>query len=283
MNGSYMQRGTADTGRGRSPKVWEDFPWENIQAGVVDGVADFEDFTRGGLLTAPSADAAEANLVEYGLSAFSTDASNISLGNPTWTNSSGSQDLGTLILAETTTAESTSVRRASAPYRISANFGLLCFEARIKISSVATNEISFALGLMEDTAVALQVPLLVSSTHALADKNFVGFHKPVADTTTFDATYKANGVTAVEVNGAIGSLAADTYVKLGFRFDPRDNYLRYFINNVEQATAKLIPDNTGTDFPADVPLGFVLGLGVGSAASDNTLTCDWFRIGMVLI
>ena len=130
---------------------------------------------------------------------------------------------------------------------------------------------------MEDTALTVNVPLLWGSTHGVADKNLVAFTKPVANTTTFNAGYKANGVTAVVSNTGIGALVADTYVKVGFTFNQfnNDNKLRFFINNIQQTTSKLVPDNTGTDFPADVALGWAIALGVGSAASDNTMTIDW--------
>lgn len=280
MYGPYMNRGTADTSRKPSPKVWEDYPWQAIANGDEGGIQEFQDFVTGGLITAPTSHAA---LVGLPLSGFSSSASQISYGNAAMTVANG--EAGTLVLAETTTQESTSIRSDIVPYRISANFGLLCFEARIKISSVATNEISFFVGLFEDETLTVDIPVIAAGadTHLISSKNLVGFKKPVADTTTFDAIYRADGVAAVVVNDGLGTLAADTYIKLGFRFDPRDNYLRYFVNNVEASSSKLVPDNTGTDFPADVPLGVVIGMSVGTAASDNTLTIDWYRCGQVIV
>ncbi len=133
------------------------------------------------------------------------------------------------------------------------------------------------MGLIEDTAGTVAVPLL--TTGELADKNLIGFHRPEANTTTFNGSYKSNGNTAVVSNSGIGALTAATYVKLGFTFNQRnDNKVRWFVNNVEQATAKTVPDNTGTDFPADVALGWMIAMAVGAAASDNTLTADWIRV-----
>ncbi len=89
-------------------------------------------------------------------------------------------------------------------------------------------------------------------------------------------------MTAVDTNSGIGVLVADTYVKLGFTFNQRgDNLFRWYINNVEQASTKTVPDNTGTDFPADVALGTVLAFGCGSAASDNIVTIDWIAEGQM--
>lgn len=280
MNGPYMNRGTADTSRGPSPKLWEDFPWRDIADGSVAGVQEFQDFVSGGLITVPTTHAA---LVGLPLSGFGSSGATIAYGNAAATYASG--EAGTLVLAETTTRESVSVRSDIVPYRISANFGMMCFEIRFKIASITTEDCSFFVGLLEDETLTVDVPVIAAGadTHLIASKDLVGFKKPVADTTTFDAIYRAGGVAAVVVNDGLGTLAADTYIKLGFRFDPRDNYLRYFVNNVEASSSKLVPDNTGTDFPADVPLGFVAGMSVGTAATDNTLTIDWYRCGQVLI
>ena len=267
----------AVTERGPSPALWGDCPWLEMQLDPGRGISEFQDFLSGGLITAPTTEAA---LVGLPISGFSSTASQISFGNAVYTNSVN--DAGVIVLAETTTRESTSIRSSVTPYRISANFGKLWFEARLKISTVATAEMSFFVGLFEEEALTVDIPVIAAGadTHLVADKNMVGFKKPVADTTTFDAMYRADGQTAVVVHDGLGTLAADTYIKLGFKFDPFDNSLYYYVNNEkqDQTTVVEVPDNTGTSFPADVALGWILGMSVGTAASDNTLKCDWIRV-----
>jgi hypothetical protein len=272
-----MRNKSANTDRGPTPAVWADCPVLELLENPGLGTYDFEDFCRGGLITAPTTEAA---LVGLNISGFSSTASQIAFLNTVYTNTV--QDAGRVTLFETTDNEATSIRSASVPYRMSAGFGKLWFEARIKVASVATLENSFFVGLMEDTALTVAVPITTTST--LADKNLVGFFKPEANTTTYNTSYKADGVTAVNVNTGVGALVADTYVKLGFKFDPNDsNKLRFYIDGVEQANTKTIPSNTGTDFPADVALGWVIAMAVGSAASDNTLTCDWIRVAQLFL
>lgn len=107
--------------------------------------------------------------------------------------------------------------------------------------------------------------------------NFVGFHHPEENLTAFDTSYKANGVTAVEVNSDVGTLAVNTYIKLGMVFNrQQDNKLRFFIDGTEQAATKTIPNATGTDFPADIGLGPVIGQTLANSAAE-TLTMDWWR------
>lgn len=272
---------TAQTGRGPSPTLWGDCPWPYMQQNPGKGVTFFDDFINGGLITAPTTHAA---LVGQPMSGFSSSASQISSGNAVYTTSVN--DAGTIVLAETTTRESTSLRSDVTPFRLSQDFGQLWFEARIKISTVATNEISFFVGLFEDETLTVDIPVIAAGadTHLISSKNLAGFKKPIGDTTTFDSIYRADGVAAVVVNDGLATIAADTYVKVGMGFNKNgDNKLRYFINGVEQVSNKTVPDNTGTDFPADVALGWILGMSVGTAASDNTLTCDWIRIAQKFV
>lgn len=270
---------TSHTGRGPSPALWADCPVKDLLEDPGLGVYEFHDFISGGLITAPTTHAA---LVGLPISGFSSSASQISYGNPTFT--AATEERGTLVLAETTTRESTAIRSDVVPYRLSANFGKLWFECRLRISTVATNEMSFFAGLFEDETLTVDVPVIAAGadTHLVADKNLVGFKKPVADTTTFDFVYRADGQTAVVSHDGLGTLAAATCIKLGFKFDPADqNRITVFVDNVAQNDKITVPDNTGTSFPADVPLGWVVGMSVGTAASDNTLILDWVRVAQL--
>lgn len=183
---------------------------------------------------------------------------------------------GGWVFSETTDDEGINIAKENHPFRISANAGPLWFETRFKLGSVTTLENSFFHGLMGSTATTAIVP--ITASHAVADINCVGFFKTEASTTTFDGVYKADGVTAVVVNDEMGTLAADTYIKLGMYFGGVfDPTLYFYVNGVKQTSTKTIPNNTGTDFPADAGLGIVVALLVGSAASDNTMTNSWVK------
>jgi hypothetical protein len=136
---------------------------------------------------------------------------------------------------------------------------------------------------MDTTATTATVPLTAAG--AIADVNFVGFHKPEANTTAFDTTYKANTVTAVEVNSDVGTLADATYIKVGMRYTSGPLFRLYFyIDGIEQDGYKTLPldSDAGTDFPNDIALGLVAGLAVGAGASDNTLSLDWWRAAQLI-
>ena len=267
----YRSTFAANTDRGPSPTIWGSCPVERILAGTIDGIHVFNDFITGGKITIPTTEAA---LVGLPLNGFGSAGSTLAY-------SQVKNDGGVLILAETTASEGFILRDVAAPFQVSSGVGNLWFEARVKPLLIATTEMAFVVGLMDTTAASATAPLTMT-TGAVADVNFVGFHKPVANTTAFDTSYKANGVTLVEVNSDVGALVAATYVKLGMMFNTSDNKLSFFINGVKQANTKTVPNDTGTDFPADVALGIVAGMCVGAAASDNELHVDWWRCAQLI-
>lgn len=275
--------GTAKTSRGLSPNIWSNFPVASILADSGEGIFEFQDFLTGGKITVPTTHAA---LVGLPISGFGSAGSTIAYGNTAYgsaVTATPVQDAGTLVLSETTTREAVAIRSDVMPYRISKNFGMMCFECRFKMALTATNENAFFIGLLGTDDLTASIPIIAAAvdTHLIASKNLVGFKKPVADTTTFDTIYRADGIAAVVLGDGMGALVNDTYLTVGFLFDPFDNYLRYYINNVEQVDKFLVPDNTGTDFPADVNMGWVVAMSVGTAESDNSLTCDWVASGQV--
>jgi hypothetical protein len=264
---------TADTNRGPSPQIWGDCPWLEILSQTGQGSGGYclwDDFILGGITPAITTAIDLTGGTPY--SAFGSAGATI-----TYDDVAG----GAIVLTEATDGESVTMYTEQHPFSITQDAGQFWFEARIKVGDIVTLANSFLIGLMDTTTPTDIIPLTASGV--TADVNYVGFMQPEGDTTTFNASYKANGVTEVEVNGAIGALVADTYVKLGMIFDPSPattgtaNQMAFYINGVRQASFKTIPDNTGTDFPADIRMGPVVSLAVGAGAATDTLTMDWWR------
>ncbi len=181
---------------------------------------------------------------------------------------------GGIVLTEATDDEAVSITTKQTPFKIINSGGSLWFEARIKTNTITGDKQAWFLGLMDATPQTSAVPLTADG--ALADINLVGFHHPEANTAAYDTSYKANTVTAVEVNSDVGTLVAGTYVKLGFKFDTYSNQLTFYVNGSAQTTRKTIPSAAGTDFPNDVLLAPVFGEVLAASAS-YTLTMDWWR------
>lgn len=251
--------GSADNGRLPSPSIWGDCPIISILEGTIAGSMIIDDFTRGFITPTIT-----TLLNVDGYNCFGSAGATITFDDVTG---------GGIAFTEATDNESVSMTCEQHPFWLNSAKGDLWFEARVKVSSIAANQ-AFCVGLMGTTALSAAVP--VDASGDVASINFVGFHRPEANTTAFDATYRANGVAAVEVNADIGTLVADTYVKLGMKMTAVDNKLAFYVDNVKQASTKTMVAAAGTDFPGDVGLAPVIAQTLGASAS-KIITMDWWR------
>ena len=258
--------GLSDTSRGPSPSIWADCPWENLRSGHTDGVTIWDDFTDGGLITSPTTEAA---LVGIPYSGFGSSGATITHGD---------QAGGTVVLTEATDNEAVYLKSESHPFQISSHLKKLWFEGRVKVNAITDDQIGFLFGLFDTTPMTVIVPLSTANPPIFATTgNFVGFRGPEEDAGGVDSTYVADGVTEVVVGALVHQFVADTYVKFGMVFDPADgNKLSFFVNGVKTADQKVIPNATGTDFPADVRLAPIVGHRLGASTSSLT-TLDWWR------
>jgi hypothetical protein len=259
---------TANTDRRPSPFIWNTCPWREIQDGTIDGIADHDDFNLP-YLTTPTTEAV------YGkYKAFSSTGGTI-------TPAAGAQ-FGTLTLGSDGDDEGANVTDVRPFVKISANLGKLWFETRAKVNSIAVTQFDAFVGLSQLFTGSAILPI-TATAGAMADLNLVGFLRPGTGTTgdgsSLKCIYKADGVTLVTVETLAAQFVADTYIKLGFVFDPKDNYLRFYVNGIE-VDSKLIPDNTGTDFPADTVMGRCAAV-LNTAAVTSLFTIDWWRVAQL--
>lgn len=181
--------------------------------------------------------------------------------------------------------EGAAIGSAYQPYKIIQNAGELVFEARVKTSSVAaatdTTAHDFFVGLMDSTALSAVVPI-TATTGTMADVNFVGFLRDTTSTTTaaaFETTSKADGQTVVKYSTSVGTIVADTWIKVGMVFNRGgDNVLRFYTNGVEHATSIAIPSAAGTTFPNDVRMGWVMGVTNSGATNTGYASIDWIKV-----
>jgi hypothetical protein len=260
----------ANNNRRASPNIWGDCPWNDIGF-TKGGVKFFDDFDTIGF-TVPTT---EGQIGPY-YKAFSSTGGVIKPAAATRG--------GVVTLGSDGDDEGAAIATVCPPFKITANEGKLWFEARIKVDTIAVTKFDAFIGLGELMTLTATVPI-TATAGTLADQNLVGFLRPGTGTTgdgsILRATYKANTVTAVTVLDTASALAADTYVKVGMKFDPTDNYLRFFINNLELTSKKLIPDNTGVDFPADVMLGPIAAVTNAVGSITSVFTIDWWRVAQL--
>lgn len=263
---TIIQHRDQNSGRDPSPAIWADFD-QNVN--VIPGryVHIFEDFVEFPTIAA-GAQAALGN-------GYAGMASTGGLG------AVADEVGGVLTLSSDGDDESANIQLLQKPVQISRSTGKLWFEARIKTSTIADTKHAFFFGLGDTLTLGATVPL--TATGALADENLVGFHRPEGDGDGIDFAYKADGVTAVVVKADVAVPVADTYIKLGFVYDPQNYRLTPFVNGVASSTTYTVVAAAGTDFPNDVRMGFVAGVLNATASTPGSSSIDWYRLGFDLI
>lgn len=272
--GTVRYKDFSDNNRGPSALLWNGMP-EDIFSDYSVGWIAGDDFMTGGgpsgtITTAINAPLGAGYQVFGGNNATITNAGEVG---------------GALQLFTTDDNVAVGIQSHTGAFQISQSHGKVWFECRYKPTTVLADG-GFFLGLCEAVTLSNTVPL--TATGALADQNLVGFHKPEANTTAIDTSYKANGVTAVEVNSDVGTLAATTYVKLGMLYDADVKNsagapeLSFWIDGVKQPSVYNVVSAAGTDFPNDVVLypTFMLQ---SASATDKTGTLDWWRCAQLAV
>ncbi len=269
-----LQDGATEvTNRFLSPTIWAEFPRGEVIENPSKGFFLFDDFNN-------QPDVAAGAQALYGdYKGFaSTGGSVVNVAAVAG---------GQKVFSSDGDDEGASLAQAALPVMISRDHKLLCAEFRVKFSTIADANMGAVLGLWEQQTLSATVPIAAAGT--LADANFVGFHRLEADGDKLDIVYKANGVTQVTLLADAVTLVADTFVKIGFRFEPRTSkggawYIRFFVNNVElipTAGRYQIPSAAGTDFPNDVILGLCAAMLNNTGTSPGTMTMDWWALGQM--
>jgi hypothetical protein len=260
----YAGQLTEDTTRLWCSSIWGDCPVEAIRAGDENGILVFDDFEFGPIVAA----GAEAATGLY--KGFASTGGSVAAGDE-WG--------GTLVLSSDGDNEGASFGMRNFPFQISRSHGKFWFECRIKTSTITDTKHGIFVGLIDNSTLSATVPIAADGT--LADENFVGFHRLEGDGDYFDTVYKADGVTQVSVGADAIQIAADTYVKLGMKFDPRTNKLTFYKNGVIAGATKTIPSAAGTDFPNDVRLGLVIAVLNATGTTPGETEIDWWRCAQV--
>ena len=154
----------------------------------------------------------------------------------------------------------------------------LWYETRVKVSDITNGVYAFGLAKPSDVAAAMIADTtLVPATTVSA----VGFRTLVASPSRLDIFYMDDAAATVYVTGA-ATLVADTYVKLGIRFNGTyggtPNMIQFFVNGTEVAnTAGTFGVlSSATNFPDSIPLTHFWAAKTNASAA-LTVSIDYFR------
>ena len=172
----------------------------------------------------------------------------------------------------------------SAPFKLADKD--LAFECGLSMSAITAAKWNFAVGLGQ--ADMITTDLLFTDGDLLADKNFCGFVKLVAEAGVVDGAYKADGqtyqdgATKTKLN-ALSTFTASltTYVKLGLRYRAHPKKLEFYGDgvmpggNITPARLTAAELDAAT-FPDDTMLAPIIGIKDSAGDAALTTQLDWW-------
>lgn len=165
---------------------------------------------------------------------------------------------------------------AGAPFSIASSSGKkLVFESRIRLGSVTAQNYFVGLG-----AVGLAAADTITDAGAMASAGYIGFAVLEGAATTLKFVYAKSGGAMQTVLSYGTAMAASTWVKVGFVFDPlapTSKRISVFVDNTEQSTYVTGTNISASTFPDGVAMNFLIGTKNG-AASSKTMDCDWYSV-----
>ena len=207
----------------------------------------------------------------------------------------GSPEIGgALKLLVTTDNEDCGIKlgdATSAPFVIpaaSSSGKKLWFEARVKKSVITDSYGGFFVGLADETALAAD--FIADGGADFADNDLLGFWGDETDDTLGSHVHivtQKTGVAFDTIKDTAATLVADTYVKLGMKYDPNaeaGKKITFYVDGVDVGT--YVGEDEGdatvylgdtTNFPGGEEMAPICYL---SAASGNDLSLymDWWAV-----
>lgn len=272
MSNYVEYRDGTDTAASPSSSVWADCPLnEFIQKGT--GVTFFDDFTNFGLHISDQDTQQYASYIDTGVTI--KQAAGVTAGQIEVAGNDADNDEGHLA-----THGPVGMISTAAPKK-------MWFECRVKKASIANNALAFFVGLSFDHGSSIPLSsadTLVDNSGAPGEFSFLGFHCDQADGDAINFMYRAEGQAQTDaVAGAVVPVA-DTFVKLGFVYDPdadADKRIAVYVNGARNATYVTQANLEAATFPDAEPLGLALYTKVGTGSQESKLQMDWWKFAQV--
>lgn len=306
----FKSNASANSFRGPSGAIWADCPWERYKEHPEEGQTFFDDFNMAG--NAVMSSAYTASIGQW--SAYGAAGAQIN---------DGALEGGVIKAGSDGNNEGVTLFSSAGSFRLVTTStlvgnGKLWFETRFARSSVATTDGDYFVGLMIP-ALSSGLPRAnypITTTDDTLDATngtFLGFHSTMTTGTRGGPTeiavafnlaggtinYPTNLTTLMATAGQT-VLAANTYVKVGFVFDPAAyisaiatsptarqtsgnlyrKIIRFFVNGVELPTWLSAADVYNATSAQAFPTGFMSPVFavMNGAGTASTINCDWMQI-----
>lgn len=155
--------------------------------------------------------------------------------------------------------------------------GKVAFEARFRVADVS-DHVSFVLGLAEEGCVANNG--FMTDAHAAGAKDFLGFYVSGTNGDLLNFGYSVGSGSPVSVGTK--AIAADTWYKVGFIYDPEETpskRIKWYVDGVEQSTYVTAATVAASTFPGGEEMGPFFEEKNNEGAA-NTMDLDWFGFAM---
>lgn len=161
--------------------------------------------------------------------------------------------------------------------QVAADKRKLWFETTIDVAEIAGTESAF-IGLCENFVPGEGDVLVDATMVPKSTTSLIGFHFPEADTTTFDFIYQETGQALQTPLDGIGTLAASTKIRLGFKYDPTRadaEQITVYVNGVPQGTFVTDANIAAATFPEAIPFVPTWCLMTGTSAAYTMTVYNW--------
>lgn len=254
----YAATAVADTSRYPSTAIWHHLDALSMRPGLTVGCFDdFDSFP----VTWGTTEGNWGNYKTFG-SSGAAGADGDAIG-------------GVLKMTEATDNEGLALATTALPFQIVNSAGVCGFECRIQCSTINNAAGGMFVGLMDQQTLAVGIPITTGGV-ILTTGNFVGWYRVEADGDMLDAICQENSETLVTVKADAHTLVADTWVKVGWLFEPHRKLVTYFVNGIPLTATKAVSDTAGDAFPNDVRMGLCFGFTSG-ATTPSVWSMDWWK------
>ena len=243
-----------------SPSIWADCPIAELQQNPAKGLYLFEDF-----LTVPGATTIKGNMwypiIGTGctVNQLKDNAGVVQLLHDGTDNDIVSLSTGNNVSGIT---KITSTMPTG-----------FWYEARFKVNTITNDDIAVFVGLAEE-ALSAQTGLIADTSAALADKDLLGFYVDDGDGDDLTIVHRKAGGALVSQTGKI-TLAVDTYVQVGFKYNPLKNIVDVYLNG--EKVGDPIDCSLAT-FPSAQDLALYLVCKMMGGAAADYLAVDWVGV-----
>ena len=266
-----------DTDRKPSASIWGRCPFEQIRAGTVNGYVFEDNFTSMNITPPTTEGNWGASGGDYAL--FTSSGATVT---PALAVSNVAQ--GGIVFASANNNDAIGLRTVSIPFALAQNKSKLWFEARILKSTVANTQFDVFCGFYANAAMTANVPFSAAAT--LADNNLFGFWSKSTAGGNCAVSYKSSGVAAADISTTDAVMVANTYTKLGLKYefsgDAFGTYaLSFYQDGTRLATAFQVPSTAGT-FPINAPMGLCFAIRNAVGSSPGTVNLQWWRAAQLV-